>query len=202
MQRIAVFTKNGELVPFSQCNTVEYYQKEETWINYKTESFPCVAATTVKGLREEMKGIVSMLEGIGVVACKEILGIPFTELDAKGKCIFAIENKSEDTFQGMLTDMIASDEKKRLHDEIIKNACPVQTKTPGVYFLDLVLLQKECPEVSSKRALKDFLATTTFMELKMLCAHIPPWLEHDTRYEIESKNENGVVSVTLTKSRC
>jgi hypothetical protein len=46
-------------------------------------------------------------------------------------------------------------------------ACPVETDTPGVFRLDLIRLQRERPDVSSKMALKDFLGTTPFYELHL-----------------------------------
>ena len=85
---------------------------------------------------------------------------------------------------------------------MVKNAGPVQTQTPGVYFLNLLELQKECPEISSKKALASFLSDTPFLELHLVCAHIPPWLIADSAHEKKIKKEEGGLYVTITKSQC
>lgn len=201
--KIAVYSKNGELVPFVQCDTRTMYEKEaQGWKKISEEKYSPIESMTIKALREEMKPIVKLSEGAEAVACRGITGIPFSMFDMEGYCIFSITDTSGNTFDGMMEDIDASDEKKRMHDEIIKNASPVESETKGIYFLDLIMLQKECPEVSSKKALRKFLEDVPFLELDILCAHIPPWLEHDGRYELTKKAENGAIKVKLTKKQC
>ena len=102
----------------------------------------------------------------------------------------------------MIKDIEESDEKRRRKEEMIHNAGPVETQTPGIYFLDLGQLQTECPEVSSKKALLPFLSNTPFLELQLVCAHIPPWLETDDSYEKKVRNVNGKVHITITRKQC
>lgn len=210
MKKIAVITKNGSFVPFLQCDRVEHYEKRESgteesakrWSLVETLQFDPVRTESIQVLRAQMHAIEKMLEPKEVVAVADIAGIPFTVLDQAGHCIFTITDKKEETLDGIYAVIWASDEKARRREEMILNACPVETNTPGIYELDLVTLQRECPEVSSKKALKDFLKNTPFLELRIQCAHMPPWLEQEQQYECKSSNMDGVVHVRLNRKQC
>ena len=203
MAKIAVFLKDGNLAPFMECNMECIYKKEpDGWSLADTASFPPVPAGTVGETRMGMKEILPLAEGADAVCCLEITGIPFAEFDRAGYCIFSVDTVNDQTLDGILEDIEASDEKKRLRDEIIKNARPAETEEPGIYVLDLIMLQKECPEISSKKALREFLDTVPFLELRIDCAHIPPWLEQEERFELKSQPGDGAVHVVLTKKQC
>lgn len=203
MDRIAVYTKEGELAPFYDCNTVTIYEKQENgWKPASEASFAPIKGTTVKEQREEVQSAAAFAEGAKAILCKDITGIPYSVFDRKGYGIFCTEEADEETFEGVLSDLEESDEKKRIRAEMVKNAGPVQTQTPGVYFLNLLELQKECPEISSKKALASFLSDTPFLELHLVCAHIPPWLIADSAHEKMIKKEEGGLYVTITKSQC
>jgi len=68
-----------------------------------------------------------------------------------------------------------------------------------VFSLDLIALQNECPEVSSKKAMADFLENTPFLELHLVCKHIPPWIENSGKYNIKAQNIDGAVSAVITR---
>lgn len=203
MAKIAVFSKDEELAPFLECNMVRIYEKQEDgWKLIETSLFSPVMAGSIGGLRNEMKAVLPLADGADAVICTEIAGIPFAEFDRAGYCIFSAPEIGSQVFDGVMEDIEASDEKKKIRDEIIKNARPAETQTPGIYFLDLVLLQKECPEVSSKKALREFLDTVPFLELRVDCAHVPPWLEQESRFDIKTRNQDGVAHLVLTKKQC
>ena len=115
-----------------------------------------------------------------------MLGIPFCVVDSFGFKIFSINELNNDCLDGIVEDIESSNMIEKMKKQIVENAMPVETETEGIFYLDLVLLQTECPEISSKKALKDFLNTTPFLELQLLCNHIPPWLENG-EYEISSQ---------------
>nr|WP_314463768.1 Fe-only nitrogenase accessory AnfO family protein [uncultured Clostridium sp.] len=203
MERIAVISKNQELVPFLQCNLVEIFKKEGAqWQAVRTSPFSSIKGNTVEELRKETEAVLTLTEDAKAVLCKELSGIAFSVFNQKGYCIFCAEKADQDTFDGMVKDMEESDEKRRRKEEMIKNAGPVETETPGIYFLDFMQLQKECPEISSKKALFPFLSNTPFLELRLVCAHIPPWLETDASYEKKIHPREGGVHITVTRKQC
>lgn len=203
MAKIAVFLKDGNLAPFMECNMGYIYEKgKDGWSLGDTASFSPIPAGTVRETRMGMKEVLPLAGEADAICCGEITGIPFAEFDRAGYCIFSIDAVNDRTLDGILEDMEASDEKKRIREEIIKNARPAETEEPGIYVLDLIMLQKECPEISSKKALREFLDTVPFLELRIDCAHIPPWLEREERFELKSQSGTGAVHVVLTKKQC
>ncbi|NNJ33231.1 Fe-only nitrogenase accessory AnfO family protein [Lacrimispora defluvii] len=203
MEKIAVFSKDQELVPFQSCNRVEIFEKDGAqWKAVRTASFSPITGNTMEKLRRETQAIMTLAEDAKAVLCRELSGIPFSVFNQKGYCIFCSEKADQDTLDGMIKDIEESDEKRRRKEEMIQNAGPVETQTPGIYFLDLVQLQAECPEVSSKKALLPFLSNTPFLELQLVCAHIPPWLETADSYEKKVCNGNGKVHLTITRKQC
>ncbi|MTK07364.1 MAG: hypothetical protein F8N38_09790 [Hungatella sp.] len=203
MKKIAVISKDQELVPFLYCNLVEIFEKEGAqWQSVRTASFSPITGNTIEKLRKETESIMTLAEDAKAVLCRELSGIPFSVFNQKGYCIFCSEKADQDTLDGMIKDIEESDEKRRRKEEMIQNAGPVETQTPGIYSLDLVQLQTECPEISSKKALLPFLSNTPFLELQLVCAHIPPWLETDNSYEKKVWNGNGKVHITITRKQC
>ncbi len=203
MEKIAVISKDQELVPFLYCNLVEIFEKVgEQWQAVRTASFSPITGNTIEKLRKEAEAIMTLAEDAKAVLCRELSGIPFSVFNQNGYCIFCSEKADQDTFDGMIKDIEESDEKRRRKEAMIQNAGPVETQTPGIYFLDLVQLQKECPEISSKKALLPFLSNTPFLELQLVCAHIPPWLETYDSYEKKVLNGNGKVHITITRKQC
>lgn len=203
MAKIAVFLRDGNPAPFIECNMELIYKKgQDGWSLAETISFPPVPAGSVRETRLGMKEILPLAEGADAICCSEITGIPFAEFDRAGYCIFSVSMVNDRTLDGILEDIEAGDEKKRIRDEIIKNARPAETEEPGIYALDLIMLQKECPEVSSQKALREFLDTVPFLELRIDCAHIPPWLEREVRFELKSRSGDGAIHLVLTKKQC
>lgn len=203
MEKIAVFSKDQELVPFSQCNRVEILQKQgPLWQTAGSALFSPVKGNTVSELRKETEAVLIHMKDAKAVLCKEISGIPFSVFNQKGYCIFCADQADPDTLDGMIKDIEESNEKQKRKEEMIKNAGPVETDTPGVYVLDLLELQKECPEVSSKKALLPFLSETPFLELHLISAHIPPWLEMNDSYDKKVIQKEGKVMVTVTRKQC
>lgn len=203
MDKIAVFSKDQIMEPFLSCNRVDIYEKQaDTWHLVRTVSFSPVTGSSVKELRQQTENVAAYAEDAKAILCKEITGIPFSVFNKKGYGIFCTEKAGEEVFQGVMEDLEESDEKKRMKEEMIRSARPVQTSTPGIYHLNLLDLQKECPEVSSKKAIVPFLKETPFLELHLVCAHIPPWLEHDSTLLIKAQLNDGVTFATITKKQC
>lgn len=203
MNKIAVYSREEELAPFSDCNRATIYEKQEdTWKPIKAAVFPSIKGITIKELREATEKAAFFAEDARAVICKEMTGIPFTVFNKKGYGIFCTEKADEMTFEGVIADMEEGDEKRRMREEMLLNPGPIETSTPGIYYLNLMELQKECPDISSKKALASFLSDTPFLELQLICAHIPPWLLMDSSYEKKIRSQDGVEHITVTRKHC
>ncbi|WP_185967490.1 Fe-only nitrogenase accessory AnfO family protein [Clostridium sp. HBUAS56010] len=203
MDKIAVFSRDETMEAFLRCNLVQIYEEQGgIWERVSSISFVPLKGSSVVELRQETEKIAGYAGNAKAVICKEITGIPFSVIDRKGYGIFLTDQVDEETLNGVIEDLKQSEERKKGKAEMVKNLRPVQGDTPGIYYFNLLEVQKECPEVSSKKALMPFLAETPFLELHLICAHIPPWLENQKDFEKTVQLKKGAVHVTITRSFC
>ncbi|MDR2555714.1 MAG: hypothetical protein LBC64_09840 [Fibromonadaceae bacterium] len=202
MKKIAVFTNaDSRLCDFFEADRFLIYERGKMgWEKTSETSFekivPSVPATT----RKITEALLPLVEGCEVLAGGPLVGIPFSVFDRVGFHIFEIGKIGGETFDGIMEEICNADAAVAAKEAIIREAKPVETSTPGVYFLDLIALQKECPEVTSKKAMMDFLKNTPFMELHLVCKHIPPWIENSGAYKIQiTSDKDGVVKAVITK---
>ncbi|HOV41162.1 MAG TPA: Fe-only nitrogenase accessory AnfO family protein, partial [Oscillospiraceae bacterium] len=69
------------------------------------------------------------------------------------------------------------------------------------YYFDLAALQEKFPEISSKKALSQFFEETPFLELELVCTHLPPWIE-SLGYDITFKKQNEKTVAVIKKKLC
>lgn len=198
---IAVYLHNlKEIVSFCKSNSMCIYTIENnSWKVKRTVAYNKPETHSISVLRKQASEIMHLVSDCNIIAGKELSGIPFSVFDMAGFHIFSIGEISNDVLYGITSDIEKGYEEKRVKEEIIKTACPVETDIPGVYYLDLIMLQTECPEVSSKKAMTSFFDTTPFLELKLICKHIPPWIENSGKYNIVSERHDDSFTAVITK---
>ena len=151
-------------------------------------------------LRKDVQKFILQLDDCKIIVGKNITGIPYHLLNKMGFDIFEVE-----LFTPAILDQILSDVKSASNTNT-DNIGPVETNVPGVYLLDLIALQNKNPEISSKMVLQPFLTNTTFLQLDIICSHLPPWLKDfaDKKGLTLTSNEkmNGTIKVSITKSCC
>lgn len=157
-------------------------------------------AEGISALRTEIRNVISWLGECRIAAGAQISGIVYQELDRAGFSIFEISQISPEILDDILLD-VEEAEKARCAVAGVPMA-PIETSTPGIYSLDLIKLQQAFPELSSKQALRPFLDNTPFYELRLICAHIPPWLEQEP-YDIKTEKEkDGEIIAVVRKKQC
>lgn len=200
MGEIAVFTdENGNLVNFYHCVQMKIYHKEETIFQLKEIiGYEKIEPTSPLEIRRRTEALLALLKSCNTVAFKEILGIPFAVFNQAGCNIFSINEVSEALLEEIENDVNSLQEEKRKQEEIGNR--PVETDIPGVYFFDLLQAQEKYPALTSKKALQPFFDTVPFLELRLICAHMPPWLERNSRFQIKTeKNGKELFSVIAFK---
>jgi hypothetical protein len=199
--QIAVFMRGyTKSTSSTVITTVIVFEKSNAGWNEISRYYVNISADLdLSSLRAEIRKTLDLLGGCRVAAGASISGVLFRELDSRGFSVFEIESCSPETLDGILDDMNES-----LSDEdgveVIPTQ-PVETETPGVYQLDLDRLQETFPEITSKQALRDFLDTTPFIELRLLCAHVPPWLESES-LDISIEKTGAAVTAAIRKKQC
>jgi len=151
-------------------------------------------------VREELSDLITQLGDCKIIVGRTISGLAYQMFDKKGFHIFEVEQ-----FTPAILDKILSDvDRETISDG--NAACPVETDVPGVYFLDLITLQNQNPEISSKMILQPFLTNIPFLQLNIVCGHLPPWMESFIAKKgmkmIAEEPLNGKVYVHITKTYC
>ena len=206
MSRIAVFVnKDSKVCDFFDAKRFIIFERGQTgkgWETVGEKNFEKIAPSNPALTRKSTEALLPLIEGCDVLAGGALVGIPFTVFDRAGFHIFEIGAVSDEVFDGIVEDLRNADSEAAAKEKIIREAKPVETSTPGVYFLDLIALQKECPEVTSKKAMMDFMRDTPFLELRLVCKHIPPWIENSNAYNVQVTGEkDGAVEAVITR-RC
>ncbi|MDR2575424.1 MAG: hypothetical protein LBC52_03175 [Treponema sp.] len=201
MYKIAVFTnKASEICDFfDACKFLIYEKNADKWELTGQPEFEKIIPANPAQTRKKTGELLPLLDGCDIIAGGTLVGIPYSVFDMAGKHIFQISEVNDGVFDGIVKDIHNAEAQRNLKERIIKEARPVETATPGIYSLDLVTLQIECPEVTSKKAMADFLDNTPFLELHLICKHIPPWIENSGKYNIQAQYKDGAVSAVITR---
>jgi hypothetical protein len=204
MSKIAVFSnRNSAICDFFDAERFTIFERGETETKWKMTSekrFEKIAPSNPALTRRNTQALLPLIEGCDVLAGGTLVGIPFSVFDRAGLPIFEIGEINDEVFDGIIEDVRNADAAIVVKEKIIREAKPVETSTPGVYHLDLIALQRECPEVTSKKAMMDFLKDTPFLELRLHCKHIPPWIENNGLYNVQvTGDKDGEVQAVITK---
>jgi len=204
MSKIAVFTNgNAEICDFFDAVRFLIFERGEAGAGWKTtgeKSFEKILPSNPALTRKNTQALLPLIEGCDVLAGGSLVGIPFSVFDRAGIHIFEITTVNDDILDGIVEDLRNADAEAVAKEKIIRDAKPVETSTPGVYFLDLIALQRECPEVTSKKAMMDFMKDTPFVELRLVCKHIPPWIENSGLYNVQViSDKDGAVDAVITR---
>lgn len=189
---------------FLECTHLSLFKREDAgWKAVRQVPVELPDFTAPSDFRDRLRGLIDAVgEDCRILAGRNISGLAFNVFDRMGFYIFDIIEISDACFDGILSDIEAGDEAARIRRETLENARPVETDTPGHYYLDLIMLQDSNPDVSSKKAIRTFLEDTPFLELELRCSHLPPWME-DMGYEIRtSPSSGGAVKATVINRFC
>jgi hypothetical protein len=203
MSRIAVFTAKDstEVRDFFDAEQFSIFEKgEDGWKFVGQKTFEKVMPVAPDVTREKTMKILPLIDGCDALAGGTLVGIPYYVFDRAGLHIFEIGRIGDDILDGIMEDLLNADAAAAARAAIIRDAKPAETSVPGVFFLDLIALQKENPEITSKMALEDFLKYEPFMELRLVCKHVPPWIENCGEYNVLIlKYDGGVAEAAITR---
>jgi len=192
--RIAVYTsQDGSLQPFWNCSQFLVYEKTGGWQVAGVIPFEAPVIETLgvpERVRSFVRNLIARLESCPVIAGMSLTGIPYALFDQAGKQIFEIPDLSGEQLDGIADDLNSDRKKAATDTAFIVSQKPVETQDKGSWYLDLVRLQKEYPEISSKKAMTEFLSTD-FEKLTLVCQHVPPWIEYDGRFDIVCDSTSG-----------
>jgi hypothetical protein len=177
----------------SLLRAIVFHKDNGSWLRKKENYVNITHESGIESVREEIKKLIECLGGCRVAVGSQLSGVLYRELDNSGFSIFEAQDFSPETLDGILRDL--EEERKKDVITAMTPKCPVETETPGVFYLDLLGLREAFPEMSSKQVLREFLETTPFYELRLRCAHVPPWLEGGLYAITTETGGDGVMAV-------
>lgn len=200
--KIAIFMKDTcEAASCGMADTIAVFEKTDgEWVRNETLYVNSMERSGIPEIRSEIRRIAEALGACRIAAGTQISGIMYQELDKLGFSIFEITQCSPAVLDEILKDVTELNASAGTPEEAPGK--PAETETPGVFFFDLQRLQNAHPEISSKQALRDFLENEPFYELRLVCAHLPPWLENGG-YDINTEPmADGQTLAVLRKKQC
>jgi Fe-only nitrogenase accessory protein AnfO len=203
-EKIAVtFKGKSDLAPLAEADTLMVFEKRKNaWIARKEIPYQIDLSTNLQEIRNQVRNLITKLDDCTIIVSESITGLVYNVFDRMGFHIFEVPAFQATILDDILMD-IANNTESIERNESIPTA-PIET-IDGIYFLDLIQLQTNRPDVSSKKALQPFLHNTPFIKLDMLCSHLPPWLEnteYKSDFDIVNKKSGSAVLVTITKKIC
>lgn len=194
---IAIIMKDYDVSnSFLEADRILVFLKDETgWTVSKEIPMDFKNLKNIASLRNELISISKELGEYRIIAGKEISGLPFTVFDSLGFHIFSISELNDCCLDGMLEDINQNNKNQEVPQK------PIETLTPGKYYFDLAALQENFPEISSKKALRQFFKETPFWELELVCTHLPPWI-NELGYDITLKKQDGKTVAVIKNKLC
>jgi Fe-only nitrogenase accessory protein AnfO len=191
LHEIAVITgSDGQTVPLSEPGTVAVYRRERgTWMVERQLPFALEVDGGLAGLRRRMGELIAFLGTCRTFVARSASGAFFFELE-KAECqVFECAGSPAE-----FLDIVWLEAKEVLEEKTplppgADIPAPLEI-TPGKYYISISEIQGKRPEVSSKQVLRSFVNAGAFLELEIICDHMPPWIEIDAErlgYEISSE---------------
>jgi hypothetical protein len=145
-------------------------------------------------IRDRVRELIEQLGECRILICRKMSGIAYHIFEKYGFEIFEAEELLDGVFDQILIDL---DEAAEVASE--RRSIPKEPYCPnddGVYYLNLIELQQQFPEMSSKKAMQKFMEQTVFYRFELICNHLPPWMEdvmqsRQLGYTFETLDENA-----------
>lgn len=187
------------------CTHLAVWQRDwstgKGWRAAKSVSFSLEGCTSLPQIRDELRNLAQLLPDQAAIAGLSISGLAYNELSRMGFCLCELDAFSPDILDALASEILAS-----AQGEVQVPTAPTPTDTPGVYTVNLMEVQAAHPEITSKKALRPFLESTPFVELEVICGHMPPWLEeHMRQHRLTcslARQDDGTVRARISHALC
>jgi len=202
--RIAVFLDSEQKpsAPHEAAMIAFYAKQDGTWEQTEIQFLQPLQNTSVFLVTAFIDQLAKLVQDAQAVAGSSIAGVAYSVFNRQGKHIFEIPELTPEQISGIAEDIALAEAKRRLDEKTFAGVLPVETDIAGVYAMDLVTAQEAYPDLSSKMILKPFFRNTPFMELSIICKHVPPWLATETGLVITQKPRGGYWIVAVSKTTC
>ncbi|MFI3226519.1 MAG: Fe-only nitrogenase accessory AnfO family protein [Clostridia bacterium] len=201
LKKIAVFCdEKGEVCTVYEAKKLMIYTYEQNWEITKNQSLFIDTITDMSALKKLAFELMEQLEDCKIVIGKGFTGVFFQFFSKEGYYIFETDGISpeilSDVYEEVFKVMAILEGKQQVPTS------PVETEVPGYFAMDLMLLSKSHPDISSKMALVPFLDNEVFLELAIKCAHTPPWILKRDDLKIKELKSAKETLLIINKQDC
>lgn len=203
---IAVLENTENLITtIENCTHLSIWQRDwsagKGWHACDPVPFSLEGSTALAQMRARLRHLAHLLPTECAIAGTSISGLAYNELSRMGFCLCELDAFSPDILDALASEILASAQ----GEEQVPTA-PTLTDMPGVYSINLMEVQGAHPEITSKKALRPFFDSTPFVELEIVCGHMPPWLEEYLRQHrltcSRVRQDDGTVRARISHALC
>ncbi len=195
MEKVAVVVdETGKCSTFFDGSFVEIYDKtEDGWKCNKIIKLHLTPSIGMQAIRKRVAEIIQQMGSCKMIAGSAVTGLPYNLLDAAGISIFELEGLPA-SFLDAIPLIINEDIKQRQADEKAYQSLitPKPTEVSGRYQINLIDIQRDHSQISSKQILIPIFKEQAFDELEVTCGHVPPWFDRELgNYGLEQVTEQA-----------
>jgi Fe-only nitrogenase accessory protein AnfO len=177
-QVAALLGSDDNTVLLNRPGTVVVYRRERgEWRRDREMPFQVDPAKGLAEMRSRCTELVSFLGPCKIFAARSTAGVLFFELEKAHINVYEIEGTP-----AAFLEQVWSEDEKDMDETTVPAAMPVPLeRSPGHYYISIKEIQGKRPEFSSKQILQAFVRKGKFATLEVVCDHIPPWIELESR---------------------
>jgi Fe-only nitrogenase accessory protein AnfO len=177
---VAAIIEDGVTVPLNKPGTVVVFRREKgSWVKDREMNFKVDPAKGLGDMRGRVGELLKFMEPCKIFVARSVSGALFYELEKAQFNVWEIPGTPE----AFLEQVWSEDEKDRndmAAPAVSEIPFPLEN-TPGNFFISIKETQGKRPELSSKQILQSFIRGGKFATLEIICDHVPPWIEVESR---------------------
>lgn len=156
--------------------TLLYQETIYGWEPLREINWQLGAESDIAKIRNKIQVLIEQLGDCRIMVSRKLSGLPYHIFNKMEFHIFETDSPvSQKLFRDIIQEIKEAAEKIQSSDSVAQ--VPVSPLNDGIYYLNLIELQRAFPEITSKQALKQFLEEIPFYKLELICSHMPPWIE-------------------------
>lgn len=165
--KTSLFTENGTIKVFLKDNSGWHLVREKEYI---VEDL-----SDGNALRNCLSGVGVWLNDCKVLIVKCIRGIHYLALERFQISMLEIDGYPED----FLKHIEDCTKHKRTEEKVPTEAIAIHERQPGYYYIDLKDVMSGKTSYSSKQVLLPFFNEQEFIQLEVICEHVPKWFDKE-----------------------
>jgi Fe-only nitrogenase accessory protein AnfO len=167
-EKSSVFEKNGIIKVFSK--------QDDGWVLQRARTYDIQGAGSADAMRSYLSEVAVWLGDCKNFLAKRMRGIHLAAFEKYQISFWEIDGSPEQFFDYI--QEAQSGQTKPAQDPPDETIKPVEQK-PGYYFVDLREVMNHKTSLNSRQVLEPFLRETSFLQLEVVCNHVPKWLEDE-----------------------